>query len=368
MKEGLGYELERDIVYHDDHDHPKLQLDLYLPQDQQTPCEVVLFAHGGGWKRGDRKREYFGRPNINEKLGRALAKKGVAVAVINYRLSSTTKLFKLIMSFCLSSFFGTCAALLLSFLLLLFSSFCTVVRSSEGLSFETFTDDVRAHKDLFLNFLVVLVPVFYCVILYIFIYFEQDHQPDNVKHPEHVQDICYALSWIVNNAHKYNIDPDKVFLAGHSAGGHLALLLALNPKHIEDCGLDVDIIKSVKGVITLSGVFNLGRLKKNIITRSWYLHPVFGHDEIIWREASPLTYANAKFDYPFLLLNAQVDFHLQRDTQEIKKVLLEHDNTVFSHVVNRTTHRSILADCDSPRDKVSDMILEFIKSGKVSVN
>src|SRR5262249_56357633 len=45
-----------------------------------------------------------------------------------------------------------------------------------------------------------------------------------VKHPEHVKDIARAFAWTRAHIAQYGGDPDKIFLAGHSAGAHLVAL------------------------------------------------------------------------------------------------------------------------------------------------
>ena len=57
-------------------------LNLYLPLDRKEH-PIVIFVHGGSWQRGD-KDAYGGAYG---KLGRSLARAGLGVAIINYRLS-----------------------------------------------------------------------------------------------------------------------------------------------------------------------------------------------------------------------------------------------------------------------------------------
>jgi len=47
--------------------------------------------------------------------------------------------------------------------------------------------------------------------------------------PAAVQDVRCALSWVAQNAAKYNFDADRVVTYGTSAGGHLALMAAVLP-------------------------------------------------------------------------------------------------------------------------------------------
>jgi arylformamidase len=55
------------------------------------------------------------------------------------------------------------------------------------------------------------------------------------KAPDHrlsvqLDDITSALAWITANIDQYGGDPARLFIGGHSAGGHLAALVALRPE------------------------------------------------------------------------------------------------------------------------------------------
>ena len=53
--------------------------------------------------------------------------------------------------------------------------------------------------------------------------------------PAALEDCRCALRWIGDNATKYNLDPNKVVLTGHSTGGYLALMTGIAP---ESAGFD----------------------------------------------------------------------------------------------------------------------------------
>lgn len=82
---GSSRVLERkDLTYHEGPGAhaSKHRLDLYLPSASEGH-PVLVFVHGGSWKRGD-KDAYGGAYGA---MGRSLAAEGIAVAVINYRLT-----------------------------------------------------------------------------------------------------------------------------------------------------------------------------------------------------------------------------------------------------------------------------------------
>ena len=70
-------EMLRDLVY-SRVGGKDLLLDLYLPEGQPAPRPVILWVHGGAWRKGDKSRVRL--------LSHFLAR-GYAMASINYRLS-----------------------------------------------------------------------------------------------------------------------------------------------------------------------------------------------------------------------------------------------------------------------------------------
>jgi arylformamidase len=61
-----------------------------------------------------------------------------------------------------------------------------------------------------------------------------------------------AIQWVYQNISAHNGDPLQLYIAGHSAGGHLsAMLLATNRRYF-DFRTD-----TIKGVCAISGLFNL---------------------------------------------------------------------------------------------------------------
>ena len=74
------------------------------------------------------------------------------------------------------------------------------------------------------------------------------------KYPEQVDDCRTALCWVYENIWKYGGDPGRIFVGGHSAGGHLAALVTLQRGRLSEFGLPPDVIK---GCLPVSGVFDV---------------------------------------------------------------------------------------------------------------
>jgi len=74
--------------------------------------------------------------------------------------------------------------------------------------------------------------------------------------PENVYDCKTAIRWIRKEAATYGFDPDRIAVAGGSAGGHLAMLMAYTPDvaELNAGGLYTEYPANVSCVINLFGI------------------------------------------------------------------------------------------------------------------
>lgn len=67
---------------------------------------------------------------------------------------------------------------------------------------------------------------------------------------EVLDDAAAAVAWTFNNVCKYNGSKQKIFIAGHSAGGYLLDLIGLDKHYLQKYGIDAD---SIAGLFPFSG-------------------------------------------------------------------------------------------------------------------
>jgi acetyl esterase/lipase len=108
-----------------------------------------------------------------------------------------------------------------------------------------------------------------------------------VQHPEHVRDCARAFAWLRAHAKEYGADPERLYVAGQSAGGHLAALLALHPKYLEEVGVPPE---AIRGVIPMSGIYHIPALKRELPGMKMF-KDAFGSDPDACRDASPTEFA-----------------------------------------------------------------------------
>jgi acetyl esterase/lipase len=74
-----------------------------------------------------------------------------------------------------------------------------------------------------------------------------------VTFPAFVNDGALAVRWVHDNIGRFGGDGGRIFLAGHSAGGHIVALLTLDKRYLRNVGLDRDAIRATAG---LSGPYD----------------------------------------------------------------------------------------------------------------
>ncbi len=69
-----------------------------------------------------------------------------------------------------------------------------------------------------------------------------------------VQQMLAASAWLYRNAERYGMDEERLFVSGHSAGGHLAAMMLAALWPVYDRALPKDLYK---GALAVSGVYDL---------------------------------------------------------------------------------------------------------------
>lgn len=176
-----------------------------------------------------------------------------------------------------------------------------------------------------------------------------------VQHPAHIRDVARAYAWTVNNIAQYGGDPSRIVLSGHSAGGHLVSLLAVNERYLAEQNLDES---SIRGVIGISGVYDVTAIPPNIISSQ-----VFTSDPEVQRDASPIAHIDAH-EPPFLLLYAQLDIpRLDTLAERFHQSLMAHGNTsTLQEIRGLRTHSTIVLQIGNRGDPTTVAMLDFLET------
>lgn len=242
------------IPYRTGPDDPtRCQLDLYLPESAKNPPLLVWF-HGGSLLEGHKADDF------NRKVAEGFSAQGIAIAMVNYRLSP------------------------------------------------------------------------------------------EVKFPVYVEDAAAAISWALKNAEARGIDPTRIYVGGHSAGGYLALMATMDPSYLKANGADPT---ALRGVISISA---------QTFTHSTVLQERGSQDKgPLVDAAAPLHFVHERVPSVLLLCGDQ-DVPARAEENQLLAALLRRtpENSVTCRIIPDRDHMSIIEKASTPTDPVIRAMLDFM--------
>jgi len=247
-----------DQIYDPVHD---LKLDVYAPQNIQTPKKILVFIHGGNWIRG--------KKSIYRFFGKGMAGKNVVCIVINYRLSPTTNM--------------------------------------AGMA----------------------------------------------------EDIATSIKWTKENAVSFGGDPDKIFISGHSAGGQLAALLALDDHYFEK----LKMANPIKGVVLIDayGLDMFSYLSHSNGPRDTTYKRIFTEDPANWKKYSPIYHLNKNKPEFIQFVGGKTNTIIKEMNAAFYDELKKYQPNARLLVVKRKRHVPMMFQFYNRRVKTYGDILNFIK-------
>jgi acetyl esterase/lipase len=161
--------------------------------------------------------------------------------------------------------------------------------------------------------------------------------------PAQVEDAAAAFAWVHNYISKYGGDPQRIVVAGHSAGGGMAALLALNGVYLGAHGLKP---ADIHGVIGISGIYRARQASSN------------GGAKI----DSALDHVNGAAP-PFLLAYCQWDhLGLPQQARDLDAALRRNFVSSKLLLVNGENHISEIIHLSREDDPLAQAIIGFVRS------
>ena len=175
-----------------------------------------------------------------------------------------------------------------------------------------------------------------------------------VMHPAHMEDATTAFVWTKRNIETYGGDPNRVFVAGHSAGAYLAALLSLDPSYLAAHGMK---LSDIRGTIPISPFLYVE--EPDVAPRR--PKTVWGTDEEVWLQASVTPYIGSDKP-PMLFIYADGDDPWRREQNDrLKAELMAHGNNVSLEQIADRTHGSVNSKMGEDHDPGMMKIAAFVE-------
>jgi acetyl esterase/lipase len=167
-----------------------------------------------------------------------------------------------------------------------------------------------------------------------------------VKHPEHIKDVARAFAWAQANLARDGADVRRFFVSGHSAGGHLAALLATDDSYLKEHKLGLD---AIRGVIPVSGVFTISsRMERQ-----------FG-DAAACKAASPMTHVRENLPPMLVLYGDKEENGLGKQANEFSAALQKAKVDARVESIKDRDHGTVMRNISKEDDPATRLILAFI--------
>jgi acetyl esterase/lipase len=176
-----------------------------------------------------------------------------------------------------------------------------------------------------------------------------------------LDDVVGAMSWTRAHVQEMGGDPSRIYLAGHSAGGHLVALLGAHHDELIKRGFEPQWLK---GVVAVSGIYDIPTTTTLVDEelRTEVFLPLFSHDLEKQRGASPLSYFGPNMTPTYFIVGENDYKSCLRDFASATDALVKlQGDRAFFKLVAGNTHEDMVLEMATVRDEVGPAIAAFVK-------
>jgi acetyl esterase/lipase len=172
------------------------------------------------------------------------------------------------------------------------------------------------------------------------------------KFPVFMEDAAAAIRWTHANIARYGGDPDRIILAGHSAGGHIAALAALDESWLGDLARPGG---AIRGVVGIAGAYDFLPFEPDGSAQKY-----LGHTRPLSR-TQPVAYARGTAP-PMLLLWGDADTIVyRRNITGLEAALRRSGGSVDSIVYPGIDHSEIVMALSRPYRDVAPVLGDAVR-------
>ena len=177
-----------------------------------------------------------------------------------------------------------------------------------------------------------------------------------VKFPSFPEDVALSVKWARENVKKFGGDKNKIFLMGHSAGGHSVSLVGLDSQYLKKWGGGLDWIK---GIIPMACPFQFDPTKE-------FLYRNLFPAEIAAEQMMPMGIEPEAAIPPFFIMHGFFDPIIRHETaSKFAKKINDAGGDAKMKLYNSHGHASLIRRTSSwhiwPKPLLTD-IISFINS------
>jgi acetyl esterase/lipase len=169
-----------------------------------------------------------------------------------------------------------------------------------------------------------------------------------------------AVQWIKENINQYGGNADRIFVSGHSAGGHLAALISIRPEYFDSLAMP----NPIKGLILIdaAGLDMYGYLKEEKLEATHPFLQTFSRNEDIWKQASPLYFLHAGMPPMLILMGEKTYPSIERSTVKFIAALKEKQANYTYQIIKGKKHKAMITQFLYSKNPRYGQIIGFMQN------
>ena len=185
------------------------------------------------------------------------------------------------------------------------------------------------------------------------------HKYPTVTYPAMAMDAAQSLKWVKENISSFGGDTNKIYVSGHSAGGHLAALIATDKTYFDS----IKINNPIKGCVLIDafGLDMYSYLKREEKYKHDVYRSIFTKDENQWKKGSPFFYLHEGMPKFIMFVGGRTYPGIVNDSNAFLLELKKYQSDAQLITVPRKRHAGMIFSYINPRKISYGQILEFMK-------
>ena len=169
-----------------------------------------------------------------------------------------------------------------------------------------------------------------------------------------------SVKWVKENINNYGGNPDRIFLSGHSAGGHLAALICTDDQYFQKLG----IANPIKGLILIdaAGLDMYGYLLEEKLSNDNTYLKTFTPDQKKWKDASPLYHLHKGIPPMTVFRGGKTYPSIVSSNEKFIKAMQEFAPETPYEILKSKKHIPMITQFFNPWNKRYNQIHHFMES------
>lgn len=176
--------------------------------------------------------------------------------------------------------------------------------------------------------------------------------------------VAKAVKWAKENIGRYGGDPEKIFVSGHSAGGHLAALVSIRDEYFDSLKMKNPIAGAI--LIDAAGLDMFGYLSEENFAEDHTYLKTFTKNPVYWKDATPLYHLHSGMPPMLIYRGSKTYPSIIKSHEKFIKALGSFDPHPHYHILKNKKHVGMITQFFRTWNPRYGEIISFMKENRIA--